>query len=429
MDIATLDTAIDVLGPPRWPSPLGLNNESGDLIANYTPDEARILVDPTGEHATTFELAGPRERNHFLGKDVAAGIVTCGGLCPGMNNVIRALVMQLWHAYGVRRVLGFRHGLLGLTPETPDEPMVLTPDGVKRIHRSGGTILGSSRGPRAPTALVDTLQRHELDMLFCIGGDGTMRAAETIYREVERRGASIGVIGVPKTIDNDLRWNERTFGFDTAVSVATDAIRAAYVEATGAPRGVGLVRLMGRHSGFIAASAALASRDANLVLIPELPFDLHGDHGVLAYIRWRIRHRRRCVIVVAEGAGQRHLVCSGDQDPSGNRRLEDIGLFLKDTITRELHDDGITLKYIDPSYIVRAAPANAADSIFCGQLAQDAAHAAMAGKTGMVVGLWLNRFTHVPLRAVTSGRKCVDLDGAFWRATVEATGQPPVFTP
>ena len=423
------DTRIPTLGPAEIPSPLGHNDRSGDLIADYTSDDARVLVDASGAHPDlSFELAGPRAMNYFSGDEVAAGIVTCGGLCPGMNNVIRALVMQLWHGYGVRRIVGFRHGLLGMTPDSLDEPMIIRPDDVKRIHRYGGTILGSSRGPRRSDVMVDTLQRLRINMLFCIGGDGTMRATEKIYQEVCHRGARIAVVGVPKTIDNDMRYIERTFGFDTAVSIATEAIRAAHVEAKGAPRGVGLVRLMGRHSGFIAASATLASRDANLVLIPELPFDLHGPNGILEYIRWRIRRRRSCVVVVAEGAGQRHLEAEAATDESGNKRLGDIGLYLKATIARELADEDTTLKYIDPSYIIRAAPANAADSIFGGQLAQEAAHAAMAGKTGMVLGLWLSRFTHVPLSAVTAGRKGVDLESSFWRSTVESTGQPPLFT-
>jgi 6-phosphofructokinase 1 len=425
-----LDLTIPMLGEPKQPSPLELSDEPDDCIADYTPDDARIVFDPSGGRPElTFESSGPRQMNYFKGEDVAAGIVTCGGLCPGMNNVIRGLVLQLWHAYGVRRIMGFRYGFGGLTPDAPAQPLVLTPEDVKDIHLMGGTILGSSRGPQKPGVMVDTLYRLGINMLFAIGGDGTMRGTRAIYDEVCRRGTKIAVIGVPKTIDNDLPYIERTFGFDTAVSIAAEAIRAAHVEAVGAHNGVGLVRLMGRHSGFITASATLASREVNLALVPELPFDLEGEKGILEYIRWRLRKRGHCVVVAAEGAGQDHLKVAEERDASGNVKLGDIGVFLKDRIKRELKPDlGLSLKYIDPSYIIRAAPANAADAVFCGQLAEEAVHAGMAGKTGMVVGLWLNRFTHVPLTAATKGRKNVSLDSALWRNVVDTTGQPKLLT-
>ena len=421
-----LDLTIPTLGEPTEPSPLGLSDEPDDCIADYTPEDARVVFDPSGQRRDLyFQASGPRKLNYFKGEDVAVGIVTCGGLCPGMNNVIRGLVLQLWHAYGVRRIMGFRYGFAGLTPDAPAPPQVLTPDDVKDIHLMGGTILGSSRGPQRVGVMVDTLYRLGINMLFVIGGDGTMRGTEAIYDEVCRRGAKVAVIGVPKTIDNDLPYIERTFGFDTAVSVAAEAIRAAHVEAVGAHNGVGLVRLMGRHSGFITASATLASREVNLALVPELPFDLEGKKGILECIRQRLRGRGHCVVVVAEGAGQRHLNdLAEERDASGNVKLGDIGVFLRDAIKSELKPEGLSLKYIDPSYIIRAAPANAADAVFCGQLAEEAAHAGMAGKTGMVVGLWLGRFTHVPLTAATGGRKNISLDSALWRNVVDTTGQP-----
>jgi len=426
--VEAIDLTIPTLGEPVVPSPLNLSTVPNDGIADYTPADAKVVLDPSGANpGLTFELAGPRQLNYFQGEDVAAGIVTCGGLCPGMNNVIRGLVLQLWHAYGVRRILGFRYGFQGMAPDSPVKPKVLTPDDVKDIHLMGGTILGSSRGPEKPGVIVDTLYRLGINVLFAIGGDGTMRGARAIYEEIGRRKAEIAVIGVPKTIDNDLPYIERTFGFDTAVAIAADAIRAAHVEAVGAVRGVGLVHLMGRHSGFIAASATLASREVNLVLVPELAFDLHGQKGIMEYIRWRLDKRGHCVVVVAEGAGQRYLSPTDQLDASGNVKLADIGVFLRHTIKKELKGE-LSLKYIDPSYIIRAAPANAADAVFCGQLAEDAVHAAMAGKTGMVVGLWLNRFTHVPLTAATSGRKTISLDSALWRNVVDTTGQPKLLT-
>jgi 6-phosphofructokinase 1 len=424
-----IDLTVPRLGEPQVQSPMKLSTERGDGIADYISDDARVVFDPcAGSTGPSFELAGPRRLNYFRGDEVAAGIVTCGGLCPGMNNVVRALVLHLWHTYGVRRVIGFRYGFRGLTPDCKSPHMVLSPKEVRDIHMLGGTVLGSSRGELQPDVIVDTLYKLGINVLFCIGGDGTMRGVESIYRTICRREVNISVIGVPKTIDNDLLLNERTFGFDTAVSIASEAIKAAHVEAVGAPNGVGLVRLMGRHSGFIAASAALSSRDVNLVLVPELPFDLKGERGILTNIRQRIRDRGHCVIVVAEGAGQEHLPATGEQDASGNIKLGDIGVFLRDTIRQELSDMDLTLKYIDPSYIIRAAPANSADAIFCGRLAEDAVHAAMAGKTGVMLGTWLNKLTHVPLSAVITGRKVISLDSSFWRNVVEATGQPRVLS-
>jgi 6-phosphofructokinase 1 len=423
------DFAIPTLGEPTIPSPLHLSTVPGDFIADYTSPSARILYDATGADCDRFfELAGPREVNVFRGEDVVAGMVTCGGLCPGMNNVIRGLVRRLWYSYGVRQIYGFRYGFLGLTDDCPERPMKLNPEVIHDIHLLGGTILGSSRGPQEPEEMVDMLQRLGINVFFCIGGDGTMRGTQAIYEEICRREVKIAVIGVPKTIDNDVLYIERTFGFDTAVSLAADAIRAAHVEATGVPAGIGLVQLMGRHSGFIAASAALASREANLVLVPEVPFDLEGDRGILQYMRKRLRSRGHLLIVVAEGAGQQHLAKTEEHDASGNVKNADIGLFLRDLFAHELKSEGVSVKYIDPSYIVRAAPANAGDSIFCGQLAEEAVHAAMAGKTGMVVGIWLNRFTYVPLSAVVEGRKVISPDSPFWRNVVEATGQPPLLT-
>ncbi|MBI3893665.1 MAG: ATP-dependent 6-phosphofructokinase [Candidatus Wallbacteria bacterium] len=423
------DFSVPTLGERKVPSPLGLSNKVDDDLADYTCDDDRIVFDATGASpGLFFERAGPRERIFFRSEDVTAGIVTCGGLCPGMNNVVRALVRRLWFGYGARRILGFRYGFLGMTHASREKPLPLDPDVIHGIHRQGGTMLGSSRGPQEASDMVDYLDEKGVNLVFAIGGDGTMRGAQALFEEVSRRGLEIGIVGVPKTIDNDIQFIEKTFGFDTAVAVATGAIDAARVEAIGASHGIGLVRLMGRHSGFIAASAAIASREVNLVLVPELSFDLHGERGILQYLRWRLETRGHAVVVVAEGAGQNHLQASSAKDLSGNVKLGDIGIFLRDTFTRELQELDVTVKYIDPSYMVRAAPANPSDAIFCGQLAEGAVHAAMAGKTGLVMGYWLGHFTHVPLKAVSRGRKVISLDGPFWRNALEATGQPMVLS-
>ncbi len=436
MQFKSEDLVVPTLGERKVKSPLSLNEEEGDEIANFVPDDARLLVDAElrsfrkhlqrGEEPPSLEQAGPRAHIYFEPAKTKAAIVTCGGLCPGLNNVIRAIVMQLWHLYGVHSIFGVQFGYQGLNPEHNLPLQELTPKVVSDIHEQGGTVLGSSRGPQPVEAMVDTLDRHNIQMLFTVGGDGTLRGAEAIHEEVQRRGLKIAVVGVPKTIDNDVPMISRTFGYDTAVDMATLAIRAAHVEATGAPNGVGLVKVMGRHSGYIACSAALACRDVNLVLVPEQRFDLQGEAGVLRFLQDRLERRGHAVVVVAEGAGQDLMQAEGDKDASGNVKLQDIGPFLAHAVKTHFKGLGreINVKYIDPSYIIRAAPANSKDAIFTGNLGADAAHAAMAGKTGIVIGLWHERFTHVPLPVATAYRKVVDLEGDLWRATLEATGQP-----
>ena len=384
------DFTIKTLGEPTIDSPVGLSSRSGDYIANYTDDSERIVYDiATRSRATSLsfeesdliEKAGPREKIYFDPADVGAGIVTCGGLCPGLNDVIRAIVMCLWYRYGVRNITGFRFGYRGLLADFDRKPVKLAPDDVAAIHNRGGTILGSSRGyGRRSGEIVDTLEKMNINLLFAIGGDGTQQGALEICREIDKRALKIAVVGVPKTIDNDLSFVQKSFGFETSVARAVDAVASAHTEAYDAINGVGLVKVMGRQSGFIAAHTALAINDVNFVLIPEVPFDFEGENGLFANIARRLERRNHAVVVVAEGAGQDHLERSGAKDASGNVKLTDIGLFLKDAIGAYFKQTeiDINLKYIDPSYIIRSAPANASDSIYCQRLGGNAVHAAMA---------------------------------------------------
>jgi 6-phosphofructokinase 1 len=430
---------IERLGPAKLDSPLDLGTDPGDSIVDFTPEDARIVADIewskiaesvlAGKAPPLLELAGPRQKIFFDPASLGVGIVTCGGICPGLNTVIRGLVMTLWHGYGVRRIHGFRYGFAGLVPREGHPVVELTPEHVRDIHTSGGTVLGTSRGPQDPAEMVDTLERMGVGLLFAIGGDGTFKGALRIHEEVARRGAKIGVIGVPKTIDNDIPLVDQTFGFDTAVGLAADAISAAYAESLSTVNGIGLVKLMGRASGFIAANAALAMRNVNLVLIPEIPFDLEGENGLYSYLEDRFGQRKFTVIVVAEGAGQSHLEAEKRTDASGNAVLGDIGVFLKDRIqARFAGKVKLSLKYIDPSYMIRSAPPCSTDSIFCGYLAQAAAHAGMSGRTGMAVGRSHGRFTHIPLSRLAGGRKNVDPEGDMWRSVLESTGQPIYLT-
>jgi 6-phosphofructokinase 1 len=305
----------------------------------------------------------------------------------------------------------------------------LTPESVADLHEHGGTMLGSSRGEQSPEDIVDCLERMGINILFVIGGDGTIRGSMKLVDEISRRQLKIAIVGVPKTIDNDIQFVDQSFGFQTAFSEGSKAIRAAHVEACGAPAGVGLVKLMGRHSGFIACYASLASNDANFVLIPEVPFCLEGEHGLLASLEAQISRRGKAVIVVAEGAGQDLMHASGKTDASGNIRLGDIGPWLKDKITAHFarrHLE-LNLKYIDPSYVIRSVPANPYDSVFCSRLAHNAVHAAMCGRTEMVVSRWHTRFVHVPMGLAIRERNCVDPNGDLWMTVLESTGQPPRF--
>jgi 6-phosphofructokinase 1 len=379
--------------------------------------------------APAFELAGPRNRVFFDASTLCCGIVTCGGLCPGINNVVRGLVMELARGYGVPEILGFRYGFEGLVADRGLDPVVLTPRSVANIHREGGTVLGTSRGEQDTPRIVDRLEQLGVNVLFAIGGDGTLRGAMALVDEIRRRGLPIAVVGVPKTIDNDIHFIDRSFGFETAFAAAVQVIRSAYVEAFGARNGIGVVKLMGRHSGFIASHAALASTDVDAVLIPEVPLHLDGPHGLLAFLERRLAERFHVVIVVAEGAGQELWQAderTHDTDASGNARLEDIGVLLRERIVEHFRGRGtdVTLKYLDPSYHIRSVPASPTDSVFCWNLARNAVHAAMAGNTEMLIGRWHGRFVHVPMSLTTRYRKLVDTSGDLWMSVVESTGQP-----
>lgn len=434
MSYESIDTSIAALGVPKIASPV---QKEDDTTPHYfVSDEERVLIDvkpdsikalmARGSDPASFEMAGPRNTIYFDPSKARCALVTCGGLCPGLNDIIRAAVLELYHRYGVRNIYGVRYGLEGFIPKYGHEVMELTPKMVEDILDMGGTILGSSRGPQDIQEIVDSLERMNIAILFMVGGDGTLMAAKKIADTITERGLKISVVGIPKTIDNDIYLVARSFGFDTAVDVATQAIEGAHNEAEGYPNGIGLIKLMGRHSGFIAATAALAQQEVNFVLLPEIDFDLEGPSGLLQKLEDRLERRKHAVIVVAEGAGQKYFDQEKDEhDASGNIRLKDIGPFLKDKIMAYFSEKGIdiSLKYIDPSYIIRSLPANANDSVFCGFLGRDAVHAGMAGKTKLIIGHWNNHFVHVPMALSVGKRKQVNPLGKLWSTVLESTGQ------
>ncbi|MEM9646918.1 MAG: ATP-dependent 6-phosphofructokinase [Bacteroidota bacterium] len=428
---------IEDLGKPKFKSPLQLSTVRGDNIFNFVSESDKLVFDISldrynkclsdGEEPQCLEKAGPRQNIFFDPKETTAAIVTCGGLCPGINNVIRGVVMGLHYFYGIKRIIGIPYGYEGLNPEIGHGFVELTPDKVKDIHQFGGTFLGSSRGGQDVGVMVDTLEANEVNMLFAIGGDGTLKGVNAIGEEIERRGANISVVGIPKTIDNDIDLIDESFGFETAFDVASPIIRDAHNEASGAYNGISIVKLMGRDSGFIAASAALAMPVVNFVLIPEMDFQLDGELGFLGVLQKRLERKKHAVIVVAEGAGQQLFQHQERvKDASGNVKHADIGLFLKEKISSYFKnaDIPVTIKYIDPSYIVRSAPANSRDSVYCSRLAYHAVHGAMAGKTKFVACKVNNKFVYIPISEVTKKRKKINLESEFWFSVLQSTGQP-----
>lgn len=417
---------ITSLGEPKFPSPL----------QRSVSDKARVLFnivcdpDAPAQPEHRFEVAGPRAKLFFDPAKARAGIVTCGGLCPGLNSVIRSAYLELNHGYGVKEVLGFRDGYRGLDPARGAEPLELTSDFVDDIHRQGGTVLGTSRGPVDTKIAVDNLIRRGVDMLFTIGGDGTQRGGNELFQEARRRGYPLAVVGIPKTIDNDVPFVSRTFGYLTAVEQACKVLECAHMEAHSVQNGVSLVKLMGREAGFIAAGATVANQDVNFTLIPEVPFKLDGPCGFLSALKARLLRRSHALIVVAEGAGQDLLQAAEEQrDASGNLRLQDIGLFLRAKIEAYFKAEGVPIyfRYFDPSYLIRSVPADSEDSMLCDQYARNAVHAAMAGKTGLVIGLLHDKFIHVPIDVLTKEKKRINPKGAGWHAVLAVTGQPARF--
>lgn len=422
------DFKITRLGEAVLPSPL--KNHV------FVPDDAMVCyeTDPraiaryvsSGQAVPAFEKAGAREKIFHDPAWSKAAILTAGGLCPGLNEVIKFLTLTLINRYGIPVVYGIRYGYKGLNPIHRLSPVQLTPEMVDDIHETGGTILGSSRGREDTGIIVDTLTRMNINMLFCIGGDGTSRGAHDIAMEILRRKLAISVIAIPKTIDNDISYIDKSFGFASAVLAAGPVVTCAHTEAKGAFNGVGLIKVMGRDSGFIAAYTTLANPFVNYCLIPERPFKLEGegDDALLPHLVRRLNAKHHAVILVAEGAGQDLFGQESDRrDASGNKLHNDIGLLLKERITEYCARNKVplTLKYFDPGYTIRSVKAEGEDSVFCALLANGAAHAALSGRTDMMIGNWNGEFTHVPIALATSARKKLDLGSQLWSTVRDMT--------
>ncbi|GMI92712.1 phosphofructokinase 3 [Hibiscus trionum] len=419
---------------PTYPNPLQ-DNPAYSVVKQYfvhvddtVPQKVVVHKDsPRGIH---FRRAGPRQKVYFESDEVHACIVTCGGLCPGLNTVIREIVCGLFHMYGVKKVLGIDGGYRGFYAKNT---VNLNPKVVNDIHKRGGTILGTSRGGHDTSKIVDSIQDRGINQVYIIGGDGTQRGASVIFEEIRRRGLKVSVAGIPKTIDNDIPVIDKSFGFDTAVEEAQRAINAAHVEADSIENGIGLVKLMGRYSGFIAMHATLASRDVDCCLIPESPFYLEGPGGLFEYIERQLKENGHMVIVIAEGAGQELLSESMTlKDASGNKLLKDVGLWIsqkiKDYFSKE-RKIPINLKYIDPTYMIRAIPSNASDNVYCTLLAQSAVHGAMAGYTGFTSGLVNGRQTYIPFNRIIEKQNKVVITDRMWARLLSSTNQPSFWSP
>ncbi len=428
------ELVVDTVGEARYRSPVER------VGAPFVDDDDRVLIGRTvGDIAAfagtdtpppSFEPAGARRLIAHDPATLVCGIVTCGGLCPGLNNVVRSIVLSLTYAYGVKRILGFRYGYAGLAAGSPHEPLPLTPEIVDSLHEQGGTHLGTSRGPQDVGGMVDTLERLGVQILFVLGGDGGLRGASVIHHEVRRRRLRIGVVGVPKTIDNDISWTTRSFGFSTAIASARTVLQAAHTEARAVWNGISLVKLMGRHSGVLAAHATLANADVNICLVPEVPITLDGEQGFLRVLERRLAAKHHAVVVVAEGAAQE--LFRGDEptafDASGNVKLIDVGPRLRSAIATHFADRGVavTIRYFDPGYVIRSMPADPIDAVYCLALGQHAVHAGMAGRTNVLVSSWNDRFVHVPIPLAVARRRQLETDGAVWQHVLESTGQEAI---
>ncbi|XP_048134162.1 ATP-dependent 6-phosphofructokinase 7-like isoform X2 [Rhodamnia argentea] len=365
----------------------------------------KVIAHKNGPRGLHFRRAGPRQKVYFEPDEVHACIVTCGGLCPGLNTVIREIVCGLYHMYGVKRVLGIDGGYKGFYSRNT---IPLTPKVVNDIHKRGGTILGTSRGGHDTSKIVDSIHDRGINQVYIIGGDGTQKGASVIFEEIKRRGLKVAVAGIPKTIDNDIPVIDRSFGFDTAVEEAQRAINAAHVEAESGENGIGLVKVMGRYS---------------------------GAGGLFEYVERRLKENGHMVIVIAEGAGQELLsesMHSADKkDASGNKLLLDVGLWLSQKIKGHFTKKNkmiINLKYIDPTYMIRAVPSNASDNVYCTLLAQSAVHGAMAGYTGFTSGLVNGRHSYIPFYRITEKQNKVVITDRMWARLLSSTNQPSFLT-
>ncbi|XP_058114792.1 ATP-dependent 6-phosphofructokinase 2 [Magnolia sinica] len=427
--IPTIQTYINPLDNNPFYHPTdGFYINPSDVILHRTIYDLSSTF-PATRPNPAYHLAGPRKEIFFNPSQVHAAIVTCGGLCPGLNTVIRELVVGLWELYGVRRISGVLSGYRGFYTM---EPIQLDPKLVHNWHKQGGSALKTSRGGFDLEKIVNAIEARGFNQVYIIGGDGTMRGVVKIFKEICRRKLNIAIAGIPKTVDNDIGIIDRSFGFQTAVETAQQPISAAHVEAESAVNGIGLVKLMGRSTGHIALHATLSSRDVDCCLIPEMEFYLEGKGGLFEFLGQCLKEQGHAVIVVAEGAGQdlipRTDAQKEERDESGNPVFLDVGVWLKSELkrwwTRDHAGELFTVKYIDPTYMIRALPANATDNLYCTLLAYSTIHGVMAGYTGFVSAPINSNYVYIPVAEVAESRNVVDIKDHKWAWVRSVTNQP-----
>jgi 6-phosphofructokinase 1 len=329
-------------------------------------------------------------------------MLTGGGDCPGLNAVMRAVVRKGERVYG-DDLLGLRDGWRGAVDNnvTP-----LTVESFRGTLPRGGTILGSSRTnpykvDGGPEAVKATLADNGIDALVAIGGEDTLGVAARLADE------GVNVVGVPKTIDNDLSATELTFGFDTAVQVCVDAIDRLHTTAESHDR-VMVVEVMGRHAGHIATWAGIAG-GATLVLVPEHPFEIDEVVRVLQH-RHDERGRFASIVVVAEGATPAEgtlSVAAAEVDAFGHARLGGIG----DTLARAIEDrTGYETRAIVLGHVQRGGTPTAFDRVLATRFGIAAIDAVHAGAAGTMVALRAGTIVRVPLAEATAELKLVDPD-------------------
>ena len=400
-------------------NPLKNNDAFKDsyFVEEDTLIKTNIIKTTDSDEENYFVRAGPRKEIAWDPIHTKVAIVTCGGLCPGLNTVIRELYITLHHKYGVKFVYGVKNGYKGFYS---DNLVRLDDDIIRDIHHKGGSILGTSRGGTDVKKIVDSIAHRGISHLYAIGGNGTQKGLFEINKEIKKRGLCVSVVGIPKTIDNDLCIIDKSFGFDTSVQEAQRAIQAAKVEIEAFNNAVGIVKVMGRNSGFIAMYSSLASKDVDCCLIPEIPFDIEYDHGVLHYIKECLHKKDKILIVVSEGAGQHYI-----NDPV-NKNLNDFGIWLCEVVRSNVPN--VCIKYIDPTYTIRAITPNASDSIYCTILAQSAVHGAFCGYTNFIVGPVNGKHAYIPLQMAIHETNTVSEDDRMWFRLISANGQPSFVT-
>jgi 6-phosphofructokinase 1 len=448
----------------------------------------------------TFAEAGPRNMLRFPGhhkKLLKVGVLVSGGIAPGINAVISGIVQRhvLYHTPQITdlrvpgktprsytlQVFGFRNGFAGLLAgddvtvlydsDSPDEKLRAH---LRRIANRGGSEIGTSRyDDLLSTAdpdkrekdldqVAENLANRHFDILYVIGGDGSMRAAHATWKRSRDNGKSLSVIGVPKTMDNDILWVWQSFGFLSAVEKAREALQQLHTEATSNPR-LCVVQLFGSDSGFVVSHAALASGVCDAALIPEVPFTMKK---LADYITERLSKRFRPgaggqspygMIVMAETAVPQDaedylsdpevdldenekaaiqaFVSKGcrvhGQTPDELRTggLKVVSRVLQKRIREMKVDDAYWADFRvftnEPRHLLRAIPPSASDVAFGQRLGVLAVDNAMAGYTDFMISQWMTEYVLVPLDLVVLGRKRVPPNGIFWKSVVASTGQPP----